>query len=168
MTTTPPRTPVPEIQPEAADPSPTGGEFVALLHTAMRAVRREAEAQLGGRTVAPGQVRLLRTLDRAGGVQRPSALAEALDVSPRSVTSKVDAAERDGYVVRSPDPSDRRATLVGLTERGRDVLARLGDLRATGAGGLLDRLDRDEQRELVRLLRKVAEPSSRDGGCPPA
>lgn len=153
MTTTPSTlTTHPASVPEA----PTGGDFVAVLHAAMRAVRREADAQLGEDAVAPGQVRLLRVLDRAGGVQRPSALAERLDVSPRSVTSKVDAAERDGYVVRHPDPSDRRATLVELTDRGRAVLARMGDLRATGAGGLLEQLDPAEQRELVRLLRRVA------------
>ncbi|WP_284294461.1 MarR family winged helix-turn-helix transcriptional regulator [Luteimicrobium album] len=75
------------------------------------------------------------------------------------MTSKVDAAERDGYVVRHPDPSDRRATLVELTGRGRAVLARVGDLRASGAGGLLERLDPAEQHELVRLLRRVAGPA---------
>ncbi|HWK91614.1 MAG TPA: MarR family transcriptional regulator [Luteimicrobium sp.] len=157
MTTTP-SAPTTPPSPAHEDP-PTGGEFVALLHAAMRAVRREADAQLGDDAVAPGQLRLLRVLDRAGGVQRPSALAESLDVSPRSVTSKVDAAERDGFVVRHPDPSDRRATLVELTDRGRAVLARVGDLRASGAGGLLERLDPAEQHELVRLLRRVAGPA---------
>ncbi|MGC5166155.1 MarR family winged helix-turn-helix transcriptional regulator [Luteimicrobium sp. DT211] len=156
MTTTPSRT---TTHPAAAPEVPTGGDFVAVLHAAMRAVRREAEAQLGEDAVAPGQLRLLRMLDRAGGVQRPSALAETLDVSPRSVTSKVDAAERDGYVVRHPDPSDRRATLVELTEHGRAVLVRVGNLRATGAGGLLERLTPAEQQELVRLLRRVAGPA---------
>ncbi|GAA4851649.1 MarR family transcriptional regulator [Luteimicrobium xylanilyticum] len=153
MTTTPS---APTTHPATAHDAPSGGEFVAVLHAAMRAVRREADAQLGDDAVAPGQLRLLRMLDRAGGVQRPSVLAETLGVSPRSVTSKVDAAERDGYVVRHPDPSDRRATLVELTDRGRAVLARVGDLRASGAGGLLERLDPAEQRELVRLLRRVA------------
>ncbi|MFC8731295.1 MarR family winged helix-turn-helix transcriptional regulator [Luteimicrobium sp. NPDC057192] len=161
MTTTPSATTThpPAAHGTPAHETPTGGEFVAVLHAAMRAVRREADAQLGDDAVAPGQLRLLRVLDRAGGVQRPSVLAETLDVSPRSVTSKVDAAERDGFVVRHPDPNDRRATLVELTDRGRAALARMGDLRASGAGGLLERLDPAEQHELVRLLRRVAGPS---------
>lgn len=137
-------------------PGQSGSEFVGVLHAAMRAVRRETEAQLGPDAIAPGQMRLLRVLDRAGGSQRPGAVAEALGVSPRSVTSKVDAAERDGYVARRPDPTDRRATLVELMPAGRGALARISELRATGAGGLLERLTDAEQSELVRLLRSVA------------
>ncbi|KAA1420078.1 MarR family transcriptional regulator [Mumia zhuanghuii] len=134
---------------------PTGAEFLSLLHAAMRAVRCEADAQMGEEAVAPGQMRMLRALARAGGSTRPGELAEMLGVSPRSVTSKVDAAERAGDVVRRPDPSDRRATLVELTTRGRDTLERLGRLRASGAGGLLEHLSVDEQRHLVALLQKV-------------
>lgn len=140
---------------------PSGAEFLSVLHAAMRAVRCEADAQLGDQSVAPGQVRMLRVLAREGGAARPSALAEALGVSPRSITSKVDAAERDGHAVRRPDPTDRRATLVELTDQGRAALERLGQLRASGAGGLLQHLSLDEQRDLVRLLQKVVG----DGRC---
>ncbi|WP_284294462.1 hypothetical protein [Luteimicrobium album] len=63
MTTTPS---APTTQPATAHDAPSGGEFVAVLHAAMRAVRREADAQLGADAVAPGQLRLLRVLDRAG------------------------------------------------------------------------------------------------------
>ncbi|MFD1827641.1 MULTISPECIES: MarR family winged helix-turn-helix transcriptional regulator [Mumia] len=139
-----------------ATEGPTGAEFLSVLHAAMRAVRCEADAQMGEQAVAPGQMRMLRALARAGGEARPGELAEALGVSPRSVTSKVDAAERAGDVVRSPDPRDRRATLVTLTPAGRATLERLGRLRASGAGGLLQHLSADEQRDLVRLLEKVA------------
>lgn len=142
-----------EPAPEAA---PSAAEFVGVLHAAMRAVRREADAQLGPDAVAPGQLRLLRVLHRAGGAARPGVLAEALGVSPRSVTSKVDAAERDGLVARHPDPNDRRATLVELTDDGLRAIERAGELRATGAGGLLEALSVDEQRTLVELLARVA------------
>lgn len=133
-----------------------GAELVGALHAAMRAVRRAA----GDGDVAPGQLRLLRTIARAGGAARPGVLAEALDVTPRSVTSKVDAAERDGYVARRPDPDDRRATLVALTDVGRDVLDRAGTQRASGAGGMLERLTPAERRELVRLLRALTGPDA--------
>jgi DNA-binding MarR family transcriptional regulator len=141
--------------------APSGAEFLSVLHAAMRAVRCEADAQLGEQAVSPGQVRMLRVLAREGGTARPGELADALGVNPRSVTSKVDAAERDGHVVRRPDPSDRRATLVELTARGREALEHLGRLRASGAGGLLEHLSGAEQRELVRLLHKVVD----DGRC---
>ncbi|MBE7700457.1 MarR family transcriptional regulator [Oerskovia sp. Sa1BUA8] len=132
-------------------------EFLTLLHAAMRAVRREAGERLGRARTTPGQYRMLRALAHCDGPQRPSALACMLDVAPRSVTSKVDDAEAAGLVRRLPDPTDRRATLVELTEDGRRTLAAVAAERETSAGTLLSRLDADDRHELIRLLRVVAD-----------
>ncbi len=55
-------------------------------------------------------------------------IADALEVSPRNVTGLVDALVDTGFVRREPHPTDRRATLVHLTDRG----ARTADELATG------------------------------------
>ena len=52
-------------------------------------------------------------------------LSQALRCTPRNVTDLVDALEGDGLVERGPHPTDRRATLVSLTRRGRAELARM-------------------------------------------
>src|SRR5512144_354 len=52
------------------------------------------------------------------GWMRQRELAEALRVSPGNVTGLIDGLQKTGFVTRSPHPSDRRATLVTLTERG--------------------------------------------------
>ena len=49
-------------------------------------------------------------------------MGERLQVHPTSVTSTIDRLERDGYVVRSPHPEDRRATLATLAKQGQRVL----------------------------------------------
>jgi len=51
------------------------------------------------------------------------ALADALKVSPRNITGLVDGLVATGYVTRKPHPTDRRATLVSLTEHGASTLA---------------------------------------------
>ncbi len=48
-------------------------------------------------------------------------LAEALGVSARNVTGLVDALVETGFVRRGPHPTDRRATLVSLTDPGPRV-----------------------------------------------
>jgi len=48
-------------------------------------------------------------------------LAEAIGVSAQNVTGLVDALVLGGFVTREPHPTDRRATLVTLSERGRSV-----------------------------------------------
>jgi DNA-binding MarR family transcriptional regulator len=56
------------------------------------------------------------------GAARVSALAEAARVDVSVVSRQVQALENDGLVVRAADPSDRRASLVSLSEAGRREL----------------------------------------------
>src|ERR671925_67811 len=55
------------------------------------------------------------------GAMRQRELAQALRVSPRNVTGLIDGLQATGFVTRSAHPSDRRATLVSLTEHGQTV-----------------------------------------------
>jgi len=48
-------------------------------------------------------------------------LAEVLDVSKQAAIKVVDEMERRGFLRREPDPQDRRAKLLRLTERGLAV-----------------------------------------------
>ncbi|MFB6398418.1 MarR family winged helix-turn-helix transcriptional regulator [Polymorphospora lycopeni] len=48
-------------------------------------------------------------------------LAEALAVSPRTVTGLVDGLAATGFVTREPHPTDRRATLVTFTAHGTET-----------------------------------------------
>ena len=50
---------------------------------------------------------------------RPSELADRLQVSKQSVNDLLHDLEARGYLVREPDPRDRRARVVRLTDRGR-------------------------------------------------
>lgn len=54
---------------------------------------------------------------------RPSALAAAEGVSPSSMTATLRRLESRGHLRRLPDPADRRAVLVELSEAGQEVLA---------------------------------------------
>lgn len=134
----------------------TGSEFLALVHAALRRVRRDAQLELEPTGTTPGQFRLLRVLDRADGPQRLCDVASALDVVPRSVTSKVDQAQEAGYVRRLPDPTDRRSTRVELTAAGRTLLQQIGQHRGERADDLLRGLSVTDRAELLRLLRIVA------------
>lgn len=131
------------------------GEFLDLLYGVLHAVRRETAVLLRSVGTTPGQLRFLRTLSRCDAPQRLGEIAERLDVAPRSVTSKVDQAEADGHVRRIPDPTDRRATLIELTDGGRDLLAAVAVQQHQGAAERLSVLSDAERAELLRLLREV-------------
>jgi DNA-binding MarR family transcriptional regulator len=57
-----------------------------------------------------------------GGPRRIGELADAEQVEPPTMTRLVDGMERDGFVVRSPDPEDRRAVIVRATSMGEGAL----------------------------------------------
>jgi DNA-binding MarR family transcriptional regulator len=90
---------------------------------------------LAERGLTESRTHLLWELHQRGpSTQRE--LADALQVSPRNITGLVDALADTGFVIREPHPTDRRATLVHFTDRGREVARTL----------------EREQKEFARLL----------------
>ena len=96
-------------------------------------------------------VATLATLNRTGP-RRITDLALSEGVAQPSMTALVSTLERSGHVRRGSDPNDRRASLVTLTDRGREyVLQR----RATGAdsvASVLDDLSRSERDALAAAV----------------
>ena len=81
-------------------------------------------------------------------------IGERLQVHPASVTNAVDRLEAQGLVRRSPHPTDRRATLVELTDDGRAAAAKATDqLNATVFAG--PGLAPDDVERLVELLTRM-------------
>ena len=86
---------------------------------------------------------------------RLSRLSDQLHIAPRSATEVADALESRGLVERQPDPTDRRATLVQLTEHGRSVLDAIRAARGIEAERLFGRLSPADQADLARILRQL-------------
>lgn len=141
------------------DESASVGDLFWAVARRMRHRSREALAPFD---VAPSQMRALGTLIRHGPV-RSGALAKHLGIAPRSATEVVDALEARGLVHREADPDDRRATLVVVTDAGRELAASLRRARATEADRLFTGLDEGDRAELERLLRLLLAAQGTDG-----
>ncbi len=76
------------------------------------------EHGLAERGLTRARAELLWRLGRQGPLTQRE-LSQALQCTPRNVTGLVDALKADGFVRRGAHPTDRRATLVALTEQGR-------------------------------------------------
>lgn len=66
----------------------------------------------------------LLNLAHADQPLRMSDIANRLILSRGGTTKVIDRLETMGYVERLPDPDDRRATVVDITDAGRDAMAR--------------------------------------------
>lgn len=125
-----------------------------LLMAVARRVRRAHLDALADWRVTPSQARALRVLARADGM-RPSALADELQIAPRSATEVADALAERGWLLRRPDPSDRRATVLTLTGSGRDLVAGIEDVRRQASEDVLDVLTPAQRRTLHDILGTV-------------
>jgi deazaflavin-dependent oxidoreductase (nitroreductase family) len=79
--------------------------------------RARAAALLAPLGLHPGQEALLLELARSGPMIQ-AALSEALSVEPPSVTLMTRKLAASGHVRRTPAPTDKRASVVELTDRG--------------------------------------------------
>jgi DNA-binding MarR family transcriptional regulator len=79
-------------------------------------------------------------------------LSTCVDVAPRTMTSTVEAMERDGLVERRPDPHDRRATIVSMTDAGRRSYDEGRRQQAAAIADLFAALDVEARRSLEQVL----------------
>lgn len=92
-------------------------EFAAVLGDVM-------EQGMAERGLTRARAELLWRLYHQGSMTQRE-LSDALRCTPRNVTGLLDALQENGFVDRTPHPTDRRATLVTLTSQGDAALGRL-------------------------------------------
>ncbi|MEV0968842.1 MarR family winged helix-turn-helix transcriptional regulator [Microtetraspora glauca] len=80
--------------------------------------RARTAALLAPLGLHPGQEALLLELARTGPMIQAQ-LSEALGVEPPSVTLMTRKLEASGHIRRAPAPSDKRASIVELTDSGK-------------------------------------------------
>lgn len=86
------------------------------------------------------------------GTLSPRELAERLKLTPSTVTSLLDRLETAGFALRTAHATDRRRTVVTLTQAGQDVLATTDRWLAAA----LDRLGSDVAAQVVTSMRRLA------------
>lgn len=87
---------------------------------------RDATDSLAREGLTESRAHLLWQLQQRGPCTQRT-LAADMNITPRAITALVDGLVATGFVTREPHPSDRRATLVTFTERGRATAQALLD-----------------------------------------
>ena len=106
-----------------------------------------------GLTFARYEALVLLTFSRTGALPL-RLIGERLMVHPTSVTNTIDRLERQGLVVRRPNPLDKRGTLAEITPEGRAIVGRAtSDLMSAGFG--LNGYDDAQLDAMFSLLRHL-------------
>jgi DNA-binding MarR family transcriptional regulator len=131
----------------------TGSDAVdAILYAAHR-IRTSADAALREHGLSLPALKLLTAL--ASGDRSMREISQVLHVSPRTVTDMIDTLEGRGLVARCAHATDRRITLLRLTEAGARERATASTASERVAATAISALDEDEQHTLQTLLERV-------------
>ena len=137
--------------------------LMQLFPRVARGMRRwqDRGAPLPPAPLGPRHVAALEQL--RGGPLTVSELAARLGLTLPTVSGVLADLGRAGFVDRSPDPADRRRTIVAIPAAQRELIGEWLDGAASPMARVLDRLDPAEQQAFLKAMDLLeAELSTRD------
>jgi len=135
--------------------------YTALLRFQGRLERRMAEA-LGAHGLSIPQFDVLATLWHGEGITQQE-LAGRLLVTKGNVVGLIDRVGAAGWVERRPDPEDRRANRLYLTDAGRRLVAEASPSQAAHARKVFGSLTEGELHLMHELLGRLDEANRESG-----
>jgi DNA-binding MarR family transcriptional regulator len=134
------------------------GLLLFIPYRAMESTVMDALAE-EGYPITLAQARVFQRIAPEGS--RLGELAQAAQLSKQAVTHLVEQLVRAGYVERAADPTDARARLVTITDRGREMVrvstGTVEEIEAAWEAHLGTSATRQLRRSLSRL-REITDP----------
>lgn len=137
------------------DVSPMG--IIGRLGRIRKHLERGIQAVFSEFGLQAGEFDVLATLRRSGDPYQlsPTQLYNTLMISSGTMTHRLDGLEQAGWIVRTPDPHDRRGTLIQLSPQGLELVDKALEAHVRNEHSLLRALSDSEQETLANLLRKL-------------
>lgn len=125
----------------------------AVLRRAVTALASRARAERKG-DLTLNQVAVLgRVL--VDGPLTPGEIGAALGMAPQALTRPLAALEKQGHVVRMPDPTDGRGALIAATQAGRRAMRAEMEPRDRWVAAAVAAVCTEEEQELLRQAAEV-------------
>lgn len=96
------------------------------------------------------------------GPTKVARLAERMEVKPSATTVMLDRLEQSGFIVREMDKNDRRAVIVSLTPKGKDVLKQVKKESNEILSRFLSVLSDDELETFTHLYEKLIPEEAKE------
>jgi len=99
---------------------------------------------------------VLNHLDKHGE-SKMNELAKVMDVTTAAATGIVDRLVRYGYIMRVYDPNDRRVINVRLTQKGADLVKRIGRQRIEVTREVFGKISREERENYLAIMLHIRD-----------
>ena len=109
---------------------------------------------------SPGQFPILIELWHEEGLTQRQ-LLDRIDIEQATLANTLSRMERDGLIIRKSHPSDRRAQIIELTQRGRDLEANAIAASEATEDALLADFRRFERQLLLEYMRRGIESAKK-------
>ncbi|MEU0195925.1 MarR family transcriptional regulator [Streptomyces afghaniensis] len=127
-----------------------------ITYLSTRARQHDRLMALAGVPLDRAAVALLRQVADSEPL-RPGELAARLGVEASHVTRTVQQLQKSGYVTRVPDPDDRRAQRIELTDAGLQAIAKVREAGVRGMQMALSDWPPEELRQLATLFHRMVD-----------
>lgn len=126
-----------------------------LVHTATLFLDELNRRRATVTSLSPSACQVLAVLDGAGEPLPSNTIAERLLITTASMTSLLDTLQRNGFIRRTPHPSDRRKILVEITPQARDLVDRMLPVLHAAEAEIFAPLPARDRAMLIDLLARV-------------
>ncbi len=127
--------------------------LIALTRGTQRVHKREfITIKEGGLTVS--QFAVLEILYHKGDLRISEILERAL-ATGGNMTVVIDNLVKEGMVSRCSDPKDRRANLISITEKGRQLISDIFPKHVENINEIFSVLTTEEKNNLINILNKL-------------
>jgi len=132
-------------------------QLISNLARVYLSMHRRIDRAMTEQGASLARTKLLLYIQDHAGKARAADIAELFDQAPRTVTEALDALEREGLIVRTPDPNDRRVKRLATTDVGDRAIKATEPLRRQLVDEIFGVLDASESDSLGRALQKLLE-----------
>ncbi len=125
-----------------------------LLGKTGQKLREFQEECLGPLGITGKHLGILKILQEKGSISQHG-IGQCIHIDRTTMVDLIDDMEKKGLVERREHPTDRRSHAVYMTAKGKELLPKLHNLAKGAERKFLSSLNQAEQKEFVRLLKKL-------------
>lgn len=129
-------------------------ELQFLIFKVFTILKKKTETVFRKHNLTGAQVGVLSRLSEDAG-KPMNKLSEELCCDVSNITGVVDRLEKQGLVLRTQSSEDRRVTLIGITEKGKEALSETMPEHEEVLVNRFAKLSANERTMLLQILRKL-------------